>query len=73
MRKLTLQEIEQLSIRLGVKRIAVENFLMSMGDDGVLARCNLALDAKLYKWNKATCDAIANGIHLAESKTEGEE
>lgn len=65
MRTLTLQEIEQLASRPGVKRIAVENFLISMGTDGMIARTNLELDTKCYKWNTATVRAIRAGIQLA--------
>jgi len=65
MRTLTPQEIEHFASRPGVKRIAVENFLMSMGTDTTNAFNNLALDSKLYKWNVATFEAIEASIYLA--------
>lgn len=70
MRKLTLQEIEQFASRPGVKRIAVENFLLSMGNNRKDNIANLFLDAGLYKWRKETIQAITDGIHLAETTTE---
>jgi len=66
MRKLTLKEIEKLSNRKGVRKIAVENFLFSMGEDGRTALSNLYLDASLYKWNSATINAIQKGIRIAQ-------
>lgn len=68
MRKLTPQEIEQFASRPGVKRIAVENFLMSVGGDEWFDRMNLKSDTKLYNWNKATFDAISDGIELASKE-----
>lgn len=65
MRKLLDEEIEKLASRTGVKRIAAENFLSSMGLDYFDACGNLALDAKLYKWNAQTKKAISDGIELA--------
>jgi len=65
MRNLTLQEIELLISHPGRKRMAVENFLMSMGTNNLIAKANLELDAKLYKWNSATIHAIRAGIKLA--------
>lgn len=66
MRRLTSTEIEKLASRKDVRRIAVENFLGTMG--GLTeweARANLGLDARLYKWNTATRRAIEMGIRLA--------
>ena len=65
MRKLTLKEIERFASRSGVKRIAVENFLMSMGDHAGVASANLGLDAGLYNWRANTIEAIRDGIKLA--------
>lgn len=65
MRSLTAEEIKRLASRKGVKRIAVENFLSTMGDNAAIALYNLALDARLYKWNIQTIKAIEDGIKLA--------
>lgn len=65
MRKLSNDEIEKFASKAGVKRIAVENFLMSMGENESDARANLNLDAGLYKWNAPTRNAILAGINLA--------
>lgn len=65
MRKLTLKEIEGFALREGVRRIAVENFLMSMGSDELSALGNLGLDTQLYNWNAETVRAIKDGIRLA--------
>jgi len=55
--------IEQFAGRPGVKRMAVENFLMSLDDLSEReAKQNLAQDARLYKWNKETKKAIRDGI-----------
>ena len=65
--KLTDRQIEVYASRPGVRRIAVENFLGSLG--GVTAsdaRENLHLDEGLYRWNAATVRAIADGIDEAE-------
>lgn len=64
-RELTSEEIGKLASRAGVRKIAVENFLMSMGDDASAARANLGQDARDYKWNSATQKAIRDGISLA--------
>lgn len=65
MRKLKNEEIEEFASRPGVKTVAVENFLMTMGDDISVAMANLGLDMKLYKWNKDTVLAILDGMWLA--------
>ena len=65
MRSLTAEEIKRLASRKGVKRIAVENFLSTMGDNAAIASYNLALDARMYKWNIQTIRAIEDGIKLA--------
>lgn len=67
MRKLTFEEIETLASRKGVKRIAVENFLMTVEhcEKKSHAQANLYHDARLYKWNAPTIKAIADGIRKA--------
>ena len=66
MRYLTGAEIEKLASRKGVKKLSVENYLASMGDDAMAASINLTQDAKSYKWNAATVKAIRDGILLAK-------
>lgn len=66
LRELTKEEIEKLATRPNVRKIAVENFLMSMGNDERTAMLNLSYDAGLYKWNVATVKAIRDGIQLAK-------
>ena len=65
MRELNKEEITKLANRKGVRKIAVENFLMSMGNDANIAYANLSLDTRLYNWNSATVKAILKGINLA--------
>lgn len=67
MRELTNEEIERFASRKGVRRIAVENFLMSMGTElrPWQVRANANMDARLYRWNYATVKAINDGIDLA--------
>ncbi len=63
----TYNEMESLVTCAGVKRIAVENFLMSL-DFSVsrsLNLMNLKNDAVLYRWNAATIGAILRGIDTA--------
>jgi len=63
--ELTIQQIEELASRPDVRRIAVENFLMSLDDlTHAEAVANLHLDAGLYKWNSQTKKAIREGIKL---------
>lgn len=48
----------------GIKKVAVENFLMSM-DASLPKRANIdnaVRDALLYGWNIRTLDAIVTGI-----------
>ena len=62
-------EISKFASRSGVKKIAVENFLGSLGDltlDQALG--NVQLDAGLYRWNTPTVNAIRAGIFLATRK-----
>ena len=66
MRQLTVQEIEQvLRKNPAAKKIAVENFLATMGDRRDEAISNLQLDAKSYSWDSATVQAIIQGIKIA--------
>jgi hypothetical protein len=62
---ITKEQIEKLASGKGVKRIAVENFLGSLGcSDKMGASMNLHADAACYKWNAATVAAIRKGISL---------
>jgi len=67
MRQLTLEEIEILSNRAGVKKIAVENFLMRLNNNSSkeTAILNLIYDTKVYNWGESTVQAIMDGIMLA--------
>jgi len=69
MKKLSMDEISLLASRDTVRKVAVENFLMSLyGSTREDALKNLSLDAKLYKWNTATRKAIRDGIELSFKK-----
>lgn len=68
MRKLTNEEIGELANMPKVRKIAVENFLSTMGTDYFTALSNWKLDARLYHWNRETIRAIYDGIRKA-SKT----
>jgi len=70
MRELTMEEIEKLATRPGVRKIAVENFLMTVHHNTAVhaALYNLVMDAKLYGWNRATVNAILAGIKLAQTE-----
>jgi hypothetical protein len=67
MRQLTSEEIAKYASRKGVRKIAVENFLMSLGNAGSLGNelANLYMDTQLYKWKSATVRAIEAGIRKA--------
>jgi len=65
MRTLTNEEIAIFSKRDGVKTRAAEGFLCSMGTNEMYAVMNLNQDARIYKWNAATIEAIKDGISLA--------
>jgi len=55
--------IELMATRKGVRKIAVENFLGSLdGLQGWEIIANLKNDARLYKWNATTVNAIKAGI-----------
>ena len=59
-----LNKIEQLANKTGVKTIAVQNFLISVGSNGSVgnALANLESDTRMYKWNAKTVNAIQKGI-----------
>lgn len=61
---LDIKEIEKLASRKGVKKIAVENFLMTVDNNPseYAAIQNMYMDAGLYRWNAATQKAIKEGI-----------
>lgn len=67
MRYLTIEEIEKISdgCSIKVRKIAIENFLMSMGVEERVARANLGYDKSLYRWNQETVEAIKKGIDFA--------
>ncbi|MCK4329460.1 hypothetical protein KAX02_06420 [candidate division WOR-3 bacterium] len=67
LRKLTAEEIEGFASRENVKRIPVENFLMTVtnNDNITAALNNLEYDGKVYYWNRETMKAINEGIHLS--------
>ena len=68
MRQLSDTEINELASRTGARKIAVENFLSTMGEDEYAARTNLRQDAREYKWNSATRSAISTGIRIANGR-----
>jgi hypothetical protein len=71
--KLSAQQIERLASKPKVKRIAVENFLISIQNDTIKeAEGNLRLDASLYRWNTETINAIKEGIRLARDSAKKE-
>jgi hypothetical protein len=64
---LSSTDITKLASRKGVRKIAVENFLGTLGSEGPAGRSgalqNLYSDAASYKWNSATVSAITSGIN----------
>lgn len=60
---ITPKEIQELATRKNVNRVAVENFLMTVGDDREIALHNLRFDTDLYGWNAATVTAISLGMY----------
>lgn len=70
MKELTSEQIAKLASRTNVRRVAVENFLLSLAanKDSMTARLNLGRDAALYDWNHETVAAIEDGIRLAERR-----
>ena len=65
MTQLSSTQIEKYASLEGVKRIAVENFLMSLSGNAIADSMNLGQDAGLYKWNTKTVNAIKKGIFEA--------
>jgi hypothetical protein len=67
MKKLTIEEIRQFTERPNVKKAVAENFLMSMsiGNGIPIIIENLVANAKSYKWNNETVEAILDGILTA--------
>ena len=63
---ISINEIEELASKKGVRKIAVENFLMTLPTEDENAEwnayMNLDMDSRLYKWNSATLKAIKSGI-----------
>ena len=58
MRQLTISEINKLASRKNVRKIAVENFLMSMGDNEFEAIIILGFDRYMYDWNHETVQQL---------------
>jgi len=75
LKPLSLEQIKEFATRPDVREIAVENFL------GTVHNCitpdnaflNLIKDAKLYRWNDATVNAIVDGILAAVDSSEEDE
>lgn len=67
LKKLEDFQIRELSQRKGVRRVAVENFLGTLTNNGSPEEAvyNMLLDAGLYRWNQETINAIKRGIELA--------
>jgi len=62
-------QIEKLTSRKGVRKIAVENFLSTLGDMTEWeARANMQMDAGMYRWNAPTVRALESGIKTAYKK-----
>lgn len=72
MKNITPGRIEFHASKPGVNRIAVENFLSTMGDverttvDGIMG--NLQMDSMFYHWNRETAQAIQAGIQESLTK-----
>ena len=71
LKRLSRDEVEKLAGRTGVRKIAVENFLMTVhnNENAYQARQNLVLDTRLYNWNVKTVKTICDGIDLAYNTT----
>lgn len=64
---LSAETIDNFASRPGVKRIAVENFLCSIhGSSKSDAFSNAKQDARSYKWNDTTLEAIIEAIAQAQ-------
>ena len=71
LKELSVKEIEEiLASHPKAKRLAVENFLMTVhyNDNTTTAFVNLEKDARLYKWNRETVKAIEEGIRRSTTK-----
>ena len=66
-RELDSGEIRALATGADVKRVAVENFLGTIDVELELDAHvdNMHLDAALYRWNRATQNAILRGLLIA--------
>jgi hypothetical protein len=66
MGRLTAEQIELLASREDARRVAVENFLSTVDplDGPGAAFVNMRADARSYKWNESTVDAIRTGLVL---------
>ena len=78
LRSLLINEIRNIvyeGMSKGGNKNAIENFLMSVAVNKTVdeAAENLNLDADQYSWNRATVEAICNGIMLAADMVEEEE
>ncbi len=63
MPSLSADRIAKLASAKNVRSIAVHNFLGSLYDSSERdAQGNLNMDARLYKWNAPTVNAIRKGI-----------
>ena len=64
MDRIPQERIEKLANRPNVKSIPVWNFLGTAHHCGTLpdALMNLDMDARLYRWNKETIQAIKDGL-----------
>ena len=68
MREISDEELDQLASRPKVRRIAVENFLMSVPLDSYRnAILNLSADMRSYGWNYETYQAIKEGLDKMHS------
>jgi len=69
MKQLDSETIRKLAHGAGVKRMAAENFLMTVHNnpDVLTAEANLFKDALLYSWNSYTVRAIKKGIEISGS------
>lgn len=60
---LTPTRIQELAARTGVRKVAVQNFLMTLrGMTEGQALLNLKQDATSYRWDSSTQKAIREGI-----------
>lgn len=63
---ITNRQLEKLANGKGVKEVAVWNFVGTCDNCGsrMYANMNLNEDARMYKWNQATINAIKKGIDI---------